>query len=303
MSEYRLARTYEESGYKISGEPYEDNGKLYAEIVSDCWKCGGKGKIPYYGHVDSGICFTCGGSGRFYKTKVRVYTEAERAKMDAAAERKKERELEKKRAEAPAKRQAWLEKYNLKDGNIFIVAGCNTYECKDTLKELGAKFYSGLGWFFGTDTAPIEKDMNLPETAFLFHTTVDATFYWNEVGDGPYFIEGVLDEIKNDIAECVKAKNKATSSSQHVGEIGQRLRNMKGTFVSVKYFEGNWGGSFVYTFNVGGNIFTWFSQSVIDESIKPGDAIDLTGTVKNHTEYNGILQTQLSRCIVKKRGE
>ena len=42
---------------------------------------------------------------------------------------------------------------------------------------------------------------------------------------------------------------------------------------------------------------------MIDESIKPGDAIDLTGTVKNHTEYNGILQTQLSRCIVKKRGE
>ena len=75
---------------------------------------------------------------------------------------------------------------------------------------------------------------------------------------------------------------------------------MKGTFVSAKYFEGQWGGSFVYIFKVDGNIFTWFSQAMIDETIKPEDNIVLTGTVKNHTEYNGILQTQLSRCIVKK---
>jgi hypothetical protein len=301
MPDYRLARTYEESGYRIDTNSIaRENGKLYADIVCDCWKCGGKGVIPYYGYVDNGVCFCCGGSGKFGK-HARIYTNEEREKMDAAAAAKKKRELEKQKAEAPAKRQAWLEKYNLKDGNIFIVAGCNTYECKDELKALGAKFYSGLGWFFGTETAPAEKDINLPETAFLFHTTVDTTFYWNEVGGGPYFIEGALEEIKNDIAECIKAKNKATSSSQHVGEVGERLRNMKGIFVSVKYFEGNWGGNFVYTFKVDDNIFTWFTQKALN--FKENDKIDLTGTIKAHTEYNGILQTQLNRCIVKERGE
>ena len=39
---------------------------------------------------------------------------------------------------------------------------------------------------------------------------------------------------------------------------------------------------------------------MIDAEIKEGDEITLTGTVKDHTEYNGILQTVLSRCIVKK---
>ena len=298
MPEYRLARTYEESGYRIDTDSIaEENGKLYADIVCDCWKCGGKGVIPYFGHVDSGVCFCCGGTGKFSK-HARIYTAAEREKMDAAAERKRERELEKKRAGATAKREAWLEKYNLKDGNIFIVAGCNTFEIKDELKAQGAKFYSGIGWFFGTETVPQEKP--LVEGEFLFHTTVDATFFWNEYGGGPYFRDGAIDEIKKDIADCIKTKNQATSTSQHVGEIGERLRNMKGTFVSAKYFEGQWGGSFVYTFKVDGNIFTWFSQAMIDETIKPEDNIVLTGTVKNHTEYNGILQTQLSRCIVKK---
>ena len=297
--DYRLARTYEETGYKIIPETIRtEKNKLYADAECNCYRCGGKGQLLYFGHIDNGVCFACGGRGKFYKEHCRVYTTEEREKMDAAAAAKKERELEKQKAEAPAKRRAWLEKYNLKDGNIFIVAGCNTYECKDTLKELGAKFYSGLGWFFGTDTAPVEQDINLPETAFLFHTTVDSTFYWNEVGGGPYFIEGALDEIKNDIAECIKAKNKAASSSEFVGEIGERLRNMKGTLVSSKYFEGKWGGSFVYTFKVDDNIFTWFTQKVLD--FKENDVLDITGTVKDHTEYNGILQTQLSRCIIKK---
>ena len=113
MPEYRLARTYEESGYRIDTDSIvEENGKLYADIVCDCWKCGGKGVIPYFGHVDSGVCFCCGGTGKFGK-RARVYTTAEREKMDAAAERKRERELEKKRAGAAAKREAWLEKYNL----------------------------------------------------------------------------------------------------------------------------------------------------------------------------------------------
>ena len=51
---------------------------------------------------------------------------------------------------------------------------------------------------------------------------------------------------------------------------------------------------------MGDDIFTWFTTAYIDDEIKPGDKIILSGTVKDHKEYNGIQQTQLNRCIVKK---
>ena len=293
--DYRLARTYEESGYKIIPDSIrKENNKLYADAECKCYKCNGTGQLLCFGHIDNGICFACNGQGKFYKEHCRAYTTAEREKMDAAAAAKKERELEKQKAEAPAKRQAWLDKYNISNGIILIVAGCNTYNIKDELKEKGAKFYSGLGWFFGTETAPDEiSDPN----AFLFHCDIEKLMYWNDIGRGPYFLDGALDRMKAYIKSTIAARNKETSNSQFVGEIGERLRNMKGTLVSAKYFESNWGGNFIYTFKVDNNIFTWFTQKVLD--FEENDEIILTGTVKNHTEYNGVLQTQLSRCIIK----
>lgn len=293
--DYRLARTYEESGYKIIPETiHTENNKLYADVECNCYRCGGKGQIPYFGHVDSGVCFACGGRGKFYKEHCRVYTTAEREKMDAAAVAKKEKELERKKAEAPAKRQAWLDKYGISDGIILIVAGCNTYDIKDELKQKGAKYYAGLGWFFGTKSIPGE--LSNPN-AFLFHCDVETVMYWNDVGDGPYYFEGALEEIKEDIKQNMAVRNKGTSNSQFVGEIGDRLRDMKAIFVSAKYFEGSWGGTFVYTFKVGDNVFTWFTQKVLN--LEENDVVTLTGTVKDHKEYNGVLQTQLSRCIIK----
>lgn len=299
---YRLARTYEEAGYKIIESTIEDrNGKKYATAKVNCYRCNGKGEIPYFGHIDQGVCFLCGGKGYFTK-ECRLYTDEERAKLDAQAERKRERELEKKRAEAEGKRKAWLDKYGISDGNIYIVAGCNTYEIKDMLKELGAKYYSGLNWFFGTQSAPIDNEQ-FPATAFLYHATIDDLMYWTELGAGPYFKEGALDEMADDIKKIVSVRNKETSTSQWIGEVGDRLRKVKATYLSTKYFEGQWGGSFIYTFSIEGNIAVWFSTAIIDTEIKENDEIEFSGTVKDHKEYNGILQTYFSRCIVKKVGE
>ena len=54
-------------------------------------------------------------------------------------------------------------------------------------------------------------------------------------------------------------------------------------------------------FNIIGNDIQY--QEGILEMLNQNEEIDLTGTVKSHTEYNGVLQTQLSRCIIKKVGE
>ena len=58
--EWYLAPSNKANGWKIKNT-YEENGKMYAHCVKECSRCGVKGKIPYYGHVDEGICFKCGG--------------------------------------------------------------------------------------------------------------------------------------------------------------------------------------------------------------------------------------------------
>jgi hypothetical protein len=52
---------------------------------------------------------------------------------------------------------------------------------------------------------------------------------------------------------------------------------------------------------MGDNVLTWFcSGKGIDPDIEVGDEVLLTGTVKDHKEYNGVKQTYLNRCIVKR---
>ena len=298
--EYRIARSYEENGYKIIEDSiHEVNGKMYADVKAPCHRCGGSGRIDYFAHIDEGICFCCGGAGYFRKEDCRIYTPEEREKLDAAAQRRRETKLAKEKAQAPAKIEAWKQKYNIADGNIFIVAGCNTYEIKDTLKQLGAKYYGGIGWFFGTDTAPVDNS-EFPEGAFLHHILVDEILYWTETGAGPYYIEGAINQVAADIKAIVNEQRKNEyADSDFYGTKGDRIRKVTAKFISGRYITTEWGSSNLYTFTIDNNVFIWFSQSVIDASIKPGDEITLSGTVKDHKEYDGVKQTYLSRCIVK----
>jgi hypothetical protein len=292
--EYRLAKTNEEAGYKII-KTFEEDGKMFAECRRPCERCGGKGEIPYYGHIDRGVCFKCGGAKYFYKT-FRAYTEVERLKLDEQNEKRKQKKDEALKAESEKNLKEWKEKYGFSD-EIFIVAGCNTYAIKDMLKEAGARFYSGLNWFFTEKNLP--ENLELPEGAFFYNTSFDTVFEWEYSSKRCYLKTGALDIIAEEIKEIVKNKNQATSRSQHYGEIGERIRKAKAIYKGVKCITTDWGSSMLYTFEIDGNIFTWFTQSLIPDGIQPEDEIELSGTIKAHTEFQGILQTQLSRCIVK----
>lgn len=294
--EYKLARTNEEMGYKIVNV-FEENGKLYADCRRECERCCGMGQIPYFGHVDKGICFKCGGMKYFHKT-FRAYTEEERAKMDEAYQKKQDKKKEDLEAASETNKAAWLAKYGMEGENLHIVTGANTYQIKDKLKDAGARFYQGLGWFFNDATKP--ADDFLTDPYFFYDVTFEDMFDWNCYNKTAYFKEGALNEMENKIKAIKAEANAKLSNSQHYGEIGDRIKKHPAILKEVKSISNEWGGSLLYTFAIGDDIFTWFTQSVIDESIQPGDNIILSGTVKAHTEYNGILQTQLSRCIVKK---
>ena len=294
--EYKLARTNEEMGYKIL-KVYEENGKMYADCRRACERCGGQGQIPYYGHIDQGVCFKCAGAKYYYKT-FRAYTEEERAKLDAAYQKKQDKKKEELEAASETNRAAWLAKYGMEGENLYVVAGGNTYHIKDKLKDAGARFYQGLGWFFNAETKP--ADDFLTEPYFFYHTTFDTMFDWNCYNKTAYIKSGAIDNMEKEIKAIKTEANAKTSNSHHYGQIGDRIKKAPAVFREVRTINNDWGGSLLYTFAIGDDIFTWFTQAMIDEDINPGDAIILSGTIKAHTEYDGVLQTQLNRCIVKK---
>ena len=87
----------------------------------------------------------------------------------------------------------------------------------------------------------------------------------------------------------------ARKSSEYVGEIGQRITI---NVVEAKYIT-SWptmyGITNLYKFlDMDGNVFIWFSSSDINEA----EVKSLKGTVKDHTERDGIKQTVLTRCKV-----
>lgn len=91
------------------------------------------------------------------------------------------------------------------------------------------------------------------------------------------------------------AKNASESISNHV----ERIRNINVTVAYKREFESDFGINILYTFkDESGNIFkTFYSGHTWECEIN--EKISITGTVKKHTEYQGIKETMLNRVIVK----
>lgn len=86
----------------------------------------------------------------------------------------------------------------------------------------------------------------------------------------------------------------ALSPSKHQGEVGLRMKGLELTCIGVHEFEHDYGYSAFVTFvDSTGNIFKWKASANWPEN---GGLVILTGTVKEHGEYNGKLETALTRC-------
>jgi hypothetical protein len=99
--------------------------------------------------------------------------------------------------------------------------------------------------------------------------------------------------------------------SKHIGAIGEKLTVEvvlvnDYSYVDYKY---NWGGTthYIYTMrDANGNEYVWKTTNhlviVVPDNtsewvaIHKGDTMQITGTVKEHSEYNGTKQTVLTRC-------
>ena len=89
-----------------------------------------------------------------------------------------------------------------------------------------------------------------------------------------------------------KAKDAA---SDYVGKVKERITIQAMTAKLVTSCETYYGVSYLYKFvDEKGNVFVWWASKKIQIS----DGMTLKGTVKDHSEYNGVKQTVITRCAV-----
>lgn len=275
----------------------DENAKK-AYISQKCDRCGGRGYYavgmhndrPVLSPWDGGVCYSCGGKGTIDKW-VKAYTEDEYAKYIASQERAKERKAEKAEQERQEKlnkskenQEELLAKwgYDVENPLIWLVGGGSTYEIKDQLKELGCKFNPAFGWY-------CTHEFDVPEGYGLVSINFYDVYVWY-----PLSKRFELKDNAKEIADTAKAVLEPESHSEYMGDIKERLRDLKVTLTAARSFDGYYGTSFIYTFVYNENVLVWMTSSCKD--IEVGEKLLLTGTVKEHKIYKGVKQTVLSRC-------
>lgn len=118
---------------------------------------------------------------------------------------------------------------------------------------------------------------------------------FRETGLAAYLVEAYRRELG------FRAERKAGAASQHVGEVGKRLRGLALTVVSTHPFDNAFGGGcFIKFVDADGNRFTWKASSTVAWP-DVGEAHAVTGTVKDHSEWKGIKETYLTRCKLESK--
>lgn len=86
------------------------------------------------------------------------------------------------------------------------------------------------------------------------------------------------------------------AASQHIGEVKQRIIVGVASFECKSSWSNMYGVTFLYRFtDNNGNVFVWYASSAVENEDR---VATITGTVKEHSEYNGVKQTVLTRCKV-----
>ena len=82
-------------------------------------------------------------------------------------------------------------------------------------------------------------------------------------------------------------------NSTHIGIIGDRIEIDVYSFECVTSWENQFGVTRIYkVVDTNGNVYTWKTSNFVEEE----KVKKVKGTVKNHNEYRGIKQTEITRC-------
>lgn len=84
--------------------------------------------------------------------------------------------------------------------------------------------------------------------------------------------------------------------SRHVGDVKDKITVIVRSITCVTSWETKYGTTRIYKIiGMDGNVYTWKTSKVIDAV---SDGMQITGTIKAHTEFKGVKQTELTRCRI-----
>ena len=257
---------------------YVRTDKNGTEIYHDytCRRCGGAGysdKWYYTGRT----CYECGGKGvsPAHPQIVKKYTPEYEAKLEAKRKARREKQEQELREKAVQLNTEFLAEY-FPNGKMYIVA--NSYDCNiEELKAAGAKFV--FDWYF---TEPQDSFQTVEVTP------AEITFVTRQG------IRMFIDDTWNVIRAKVKALKPV---SQWVGNVGEKI-TVKATYTHAAWFDSRFGKTYIHNFATDDGSFLVWKTSIGNIGFEDGDMVEITATVKEHSEYRGEKQTVLTRCKI-----
>lgn len=256
----------------------DKNGtKIYHDYT--CPRCGGRGGADAWAYT-GWTCYECGGSGQSHKPQViKEYTPEYRAKLDAQAEKRREKKMAQAQAEKAGKQAEWKQSKGFLNDRIHIVSLDNSYDLRDSIKAAGGRYNGETGWYFSEAHDEFQTVELTAEEALAEDAWGNLNWKW-----------------RNDIREIVEARRPAPArTSEYIGKEGDKLE-LEVTHKHTGSYDTFYGTTYIHSFeDADGNILVW-KTSAYGGFEK--DQLKIKGTVKEHSEYRGVKQTVLTRCRV-----
>lgn len=99
-------------------------------------------------------------------------------------------------------------------------------------------------------------------------------------------------------ADGVRAEREARKASQHIGMVGDKIKDQPARVTSVRYIDGTYGTTTLITMvTPEGNVLKWFASGSHDWNTD--DEILVSGTIKKHDQYNDVPETVLTRSKIR----
>ena len=274
---------------------YVRTDKNGTQIYEDwrCPHCGGAGGADAWTYTGY-TCWECGGSGKRSKPKlVKVYTPEYEEKLRAQREKAHQKKLAQLRAKAQELNAEFFKKNGFDDlGRMYVVLG-NTYDIKDELKAMGCKFNPAIGWHSDRELNPDEYQTIMLTADQLYDADEAGVFnsrWWK------------YEEARELIKKANESLTSSSSSSSYVGEVGEKIEitaKVTGFHSYKTHFNGHTIHNSINTFtDEAGNVYIWKTTAYFDAFV--GDKVKITATIKGHSEYKGIKQTELQRAKITK---
>lgn len=276
------AKSYD--GMEIMGQPFEHEGKMYVRVKGKCPRCGGSGHYSY-NQMDGTRCYGCNGTG-VKMMDVRWYTDAQRASMDKAAE---------KRAAAKAVK---VEEHRIRfaarnalgfgdAGFITILVGDNDF-IKDWRTELPQHtvwYNEFFGWFIPSNRTPETIPSNLRTIRLNWEVVMDK--------NDPEGLEmRDNEEVKSYVQTLIYGKSKSEYQGSPNEWLTREVVIKKNVAADSRYGE-----SHIHIMeDADENQYVWTTAS---KNLEEGATYTIKMKVKEHKEYKGVKQTVVYYCKVQ----